>query len=110
MERNKGIISIRPRRIETISYLKDKDGIKISDPVKIATEFNNYFTNVASSIKKKIPRTSKPPLDYLSNPNLESIFISPCTADEVCTFIQSLKLGKSSGPNSIPVIVSNSNY
>ena len=42
-------------------------------------------------------------MDYLSNPNLESFFISPCIADEVSALIQSLKLGKSSGPNSIPV-------
>ena len=38
---------------------------------------------------------------YLFNPNLESFFISPCTADDVSTHIQSLKLGKSYGSNSI---------
>ena len=56
----KGIISIRPGNTENISYLKDKDGSKKSDPVKIATEFNNYFTNVASSITKKIQELHNP--------------------------------------------------
>ena len=71
--------------------------------MKIANEFNNYFTNVANSITKKIPRTPESPLEFLSNPNLDSFFISPCTAEEVPSHIQSLKNGKSSGPNSIPV-------
>ena len=49
----------------------------------------------------KIPRTPKSPLAYLSNPNLEPFFISPCAPDEASTDIQSLKNGKSCGPNSI---------
>ncbi len=99
----KGIISLSPGKLDAISYLNSKDGTKISDSVKIATEFNNYSTNFASSITEKIPRTPKSPLDYLSNPNLDSFFISPCTSDEISILIQSLKLGKSSGPNSIPI-------
>ena len=98
----KGIISLSPGKLDAISYLNSKDGTKISDSVKITTEFNNYFTNVASSITKKIPRTPKSPLDYLSNPNLDSFFISPCTSDEISILIQSLKLGKSSGPRTEP--------
>ena len=34
---------------------------------------------------------------------MDSFFISPCTAEEISSRIQSLKNGKSSGPNSIPV-------
>ena len=67
----KGIISIKPGNNETISYVKGKNGSKLSDPVKIATEFNKYFTNVASSITEQIPRIPKSSLDYLSNPNLQ---------------------------------------
>ena len=99
----KSIISVKPGNFDSVRFLKDENGSRISDPVKIANEFNNYFTNVANSITKKIPRTPKSPLDYLSNPNLDSFFISPCTAEEVSSHIQSLKNGKSSGPNSIPV-------
>ena len=99
----KSIISIKPGNFDSVRFLKDENGSRISDPVKIANEFNNYFTNVANSITKKIPRTPKSPLDYLSYTNLDSFFISPCTAEEVSSHIQSLKNGKSSGPNSIPV-------
>ena len=96
----KNIISIRPGNFDSVRFLKEENGSKISDPVKIANEFNNYFTNVADNITKRIPRTPKSPLDYLSNPNLDSFFISPCTAEEISSRIQSLKNGKSSGPNS----------
>ena len=61
------------------------------------------FISVASNTTKKIPRTPKSPLDYLSNPNLDSFFISPCIAEEVSALMLSLKNSKSSGPNSIPV-------
>ena len=69
----KGIISIKPGNIETIAHVNDKNGSKLSDPVKIASEFNTYFTNVANSIAKQIPRTPTTPLHYLSNPKLESL-------------------------------------
>ena len=65
------IISLKPGNNETISYLKDKNGSKLADPVKIATEFHEYFTNVANSITKQIPRIPKSPLGYLSNPSLQ---------------------------------------
>ncbi len=99
----KSIISLKPGNFNSVSYLKDENGSEISDPKIIANEFNNYFINVAKNISKKIPRTPKSPLDYLSNPIMDSFFISPCTPEEISSLIHSLKKGKSSGPNSIPV-------
>ena len=100
----KGIINIKPGNIEAISYFISRNGSKLSDPVKIATEFNKYFTIVANSITKQIPGAPKSSLDYLSTPNLELFFISASTPDEVSTLIKSLKLGKpNSEPNSIPL-------
>ena len=86
----KSIISIKPGNFDTVRFLKEGHGPKIVDPVKIANEFNNNFTNVASDITKKISRTPKSPLDYLSNHNLDSFFISPCTAEEISSLILSL--------------------
>ena len=99
----KNIISLKPKTCDAFSHLVSDDGSKISEPVNIANEFNEYFTKVADEITKKIPRTRKSPLSYLANPNLNSLIISPCTTNEVSTVIKSLKNGKSSGPNSIPV-------
>ena len=99
----KSTISIKTENFDTVGFLKEGHVSKNVDPVEIANEFNNYFINVASNITKKIPRTPKSPLDYMSNPNLDSFFISPCTAEEISALMLSLKIGKSSGPNSIPV-------
>ena len=99
----KSIVSLRSNNLDTISHLTGIDGSKITSPGQMANEFNHFFTNVSSDITKKIPRTPKSPLAYLSNPNLESFFVSPCAPNEVSTVIQSLKNGKSSGPNSIPI-------
>ena len=57
----KSIISLKPGNVDSISYLKEEDGLKICDPIKIANKFNDYFTTVASSITRKIPRTPKSP-------------------------------------------------
>ena len=43
----------------------------------------------------------KSPLDYLRHYNEKSFFISPSSATEI--FINSLKVGKSVGPYSIPI-------
>ena len=99
----KSVVSMKQANFDTISFLKEADGSKMTDLLKIANNFNKYFTSVASEITKKIPRTPKSPLAYLSNRNMESFFISPCTSNEVSLVIQALKNGKSSGPNSIPI-------
>ena len=99
----KDVISFKPNKSDTFSHLIDDNGIKISDSVHIANEFNEYFTKVAEGITKKIPTTQKSPLSYLSNSNADSFFLSPCAVNEVSNVIQSLKNGKSSGLNSIPV-------
>ena len=99
----KNIVSLKSNNLDTISHRTDENGSQIKDPVKIANQFNQYFTSVANDITKKIPRNPKSPLSYLTNPNQESFFIFPCTSDEVSEVIKSLKNGKSSGPNSIPI-------
>ena len=37
----KSIISIKPGNFDSVRFLKDENGSRISDPVKIANEFNN---------------------------------------------------------------------
>ena len=77
--------------------------MKITDPTSIANEFNDYFTKVAEEITKKIRKTEKSPLSFLSHLNPTSFFTYPCTPKEVSSVIQSLHFGKSFGPNSIPI-------
>ena len=54
-------------------------------------------------INDSIPHTKKSPLDYLTNRNDKSFFISPTTPEEVEAIIISLNNRKSTGPYSIPI-------
>ena len=69
----------------------------------MANIFNDFFVNVADNITKKIPRSKKSPMDYLSNKNPHSFFISPSVPYEISDIIDQFKTGKSIGPNSIPM-------
>ena len=40
----KDIISLKPGNCDSFSHLINEDGSKVSDPVKIANDFNEYFT------------------------------------------------------------------
>ena len=77
------IVSLKPNNLDSISYLTDKNGSQIKDPVKGANQFKIFFTGVANDITQKIPRNPRSPLSYLTNPNQDSIFIFPSTSDEV---------------------------
>ena len=59
------------------------DGSLTSDKKKIANAFNLYFTNVASNLNKKIPKTTTLYQDYLKNPNMHSLFLSKTSPYEV---------------------------
>ena len=59
----KGIISTKPENVYAISYLKDKNGSKLSYPVKVTTEFN---TNILLTLLIVSQSLSQEPL----NPHL----------------------------------------
>ena len=73
-----------------------------SDPLKLAKEFNKYFTNIAENIKQKIPPTRKNFLQYLDRSNPNSFFFTPVDSTEIATIIKKLDPHKSTCPFSIP--------
>ena len=98
------MINIRKSsNVNVISTLKNSDGALTSDPVVIANVFNKFFVNVSHDITKKIPRTRKSPLDFISNSICDSFFIAPSASSEISDIINMLKSGKSLGLNSIPI-------
>lgn len=98
----RSIVCTKPFRCPTPSSIRIGDTL-ITDPLDIANNFNNFFTSIADSIRDSIPPTSKRYSNYLKNSNRNSIFLSPVVKEEVVKIIESLSLGKSSGPNSVPV-------
>ena len=99
----KTIISHKSSSSFSVNKIQDKNGNVTSDHCKISNIFNNFYVNVADDITKKIPKTPKSPLAYLSNRTSNSLFLSPATQIEVFDLINILNPSKSVGPNSIPI-------
>ena len=76
-----------------ISINKIKHGDQLIDDSKsIANVFNDYFTNVAPSLAQKIPSVPNRSIyDTLPSPNKNSIFLAPCTPDEIINIVTNLK-------------------
>ena len=63
------------------------DGTVTSEPLLVANHFNSFFSNVADTIRSKIPVSEKHFSAFLKHPNLKSIFLSPVTSLEVSKLI-----------------------
>ncbi len=97
----KQIIQLRPKtNSKVIQYY-----ILISDPKTVANAFNNYFANIGTNLSKSIPKTTKSPMDYLTNPVCNSLFLFPATACEIETEISKLNTRRATGLFSIPVYI-----
>ena len=97
----KSIINIKNIKFNAISQLV-QNGEVIDKPGEMAKVFNHYFTHIASKIDAYIPRTRKSPLDYLGSKLEYSFFLSPTDSLEVESIISDFKMGKATGPYSIP--------
>ncbi len=78
------------------------DKVAITENKKISEAVNNFFVNMGSSVEAKIPRVSTSFRSYLKPPNPNTIFLNPCTVEEVIEIIGKFSSGKASGPFSIP--------
>ena len=99
----KSNISNKAFTASSINKIKDENGNTTSDPVKVSNILNNFFVKVADYITRNMPRTPKSPLDYITNTNQNSIFLSPVTYIEVEEIILNLDPSKSVKPHSIPI-------
>ena len=61
----KSIISNKDFTASSINKIKDENGKRTSDPVKVFNILNSFFVKVAYNITRKMPRTPKLPLDLL---------------------------------------------
>ena len=75
----------------------------MSNPIKIANNFNNHFTSIAEKIEDNLIKFKFNYYKYLSNPNEYSFFIKPANAEEVLCEITKLNNNKSIGPSSTPL-------
>ena len=98
----KEIINIKSKNYDHPSCLQDGD-INITDPLAISNSFNDYFTSIADNIlKKRKYEGSKSFRDFLANRLLQNFAFKDCSESDIKSIISTLKVSKSSGPNSIP--------
>ena len=78
------------------------NGVLLCNPVKIAENFNFFFTNIGPNIAKRIPKGRKSPMTYLNDKIWKSLFFYPTTPDEIIKIIKYFSNNKSPGLNSLP--------
>ena len=89
---------------DIVISVRDKNG-ELSTTNETPDIFNNFFTSIADHIRSNIRQSKKTFTDYLPKTNETRFFFKLCCPDEVSEMINSLKSGKSNGPNSIPTWV-----
>ena len=75
----------------------------------MAEHFNNFFTSVGKEIQDNISRTKNNFKNYLKTRNPNNFILSPTTTEGISDIIQTLKLNKSTGRNSLSPKVLESN-
>ena len=81
-------------RIEKITY----NNVEIHDSVQIAYTFNQYFSQIGHSLAEDVPPTQKTFLDFIDQPNPNSLYFVPVHRNELIDIVHNLKNKKSSDP------------
>ena len=80
----------------------------ISDPLKVANKFNDFYCNVADKLCKKIPKVNNKFQDYLKKNNKNKLTLKETTPDEVVKIINDLDGKKVVTFITFPLILLNS--
>jgi hypothetical protein len=67
------------------------DNNEVTDKYLIADSFNKYFTNVGTSLARKIPDSTKNPMSFIKTSVLDSIYLHETNDAEVKNIIMALK-------------------
>ena len=82
--------------------LINQKGKVLTDSQTISDSFNTYFSTIGLDLTTKFNgQDTNAYLEFLSTSNISSLFISPCTENEVIQQINSFKNNSSSGPDEI---------
>lgn len=77
---------------------------EITDETEIATHFNEYFSNIASSLDDAIPQCTSQPADSVKFNHSNSFYCSPTNSKEILDIILKLKRSRSD-INVMPVYI-----
>lgn len=93
--------SSRPR----LNAVFKRDGREISNPIEIANNFCDYFSNVGPSLAKKIQASPVPTESFLSGEFPNSIFLEPVLENEIRLIAKAFPSGKAAGYDNISMSV-----
>jgi hypothetical protein len=85
---------------QQIQSLRSNNSV-ITDPVSLATAFNNYFGNVSAELDDAIPNAKPDVSDIHSQPTEKSIFLSPASYSEVTSVINKLSTSNAVGQDGL---------
>ena len=77
----------------------------IADLPKVASHFNNHFSNIAKNIANKTLKTNHNYRKYLKEPIENSFILNETTNKEIESAYKNHKNNKAFGPNSIPTVI-----
>ena len=81
------------------------NNVDIHDSEQIADSFNEYFSQIGHNLAKNIPPTQKKFLDFIDQPNPNSLFFVPVHRNEIIDIVHNLKNKKSTGHDGIDNIL-----
>ena len=79
-----------------------ENGVKLKQNKDIAECFNRFYSKVGITQAATIPHTETSPTDFLTDDHQGSIFLGPCTGEEIRETCSKLAKKKSKGPDTIP--------
>ena len=81
-----GLINRKKKTFKTSKFKINNS--EISDSNIIAECFNDFFVNIGPNLSKEIPSSNRDYRSYMSNNNVNSIFLAPVTINEVVNLIK----------------------
>ena len=85
----------RTQKQSQTDQFKGNSGTIITDPNKIANEFNDFFVNIGPKLASKIQNAGKQYYKYLNDSNKRSIFMKPIVEDEILKILSKFDKNKS---------------
>ena len=70
---------------------KQSDGEITADKKEISHNFDAFFINIGPTLAKSFEKYKGSPTNYLTNPQINSLFVSPVLLTEICNIVCSLK-------------------
>ena len=91
------IVNLTKEKGAEINKIQDDDGVKITEPTKIANHFNHFFVNIGQKLSNSFTKSDSTSPRFHSQQ--DSFYLKPITVQEVESHIKQLNPSKSVRPS-----------